>query len=73
MFGGKKDERKPAEEAGYLELVGAKKDAECKIVKVAGGISSQRGCCNLFEPRFQQVTEFRCGTCEYVTEKTGAH
>ena len=57
-----------AEEAGYMELEGAQKDADCQIVDVPDGVSSQLGCCNLFDP--QQGTQvFSCGTCNYVTEQ----
>lgn len=55
--------------AGYMELAGAVKDAGCRIVNVSGGVSSKLGCCNLFEPESKSVTQFRCGTCEYVQAK----
>ena len=65
MFGRvKKDERVSAEAAGYMEFEGAVKDADCKIVKVTGGVSSDLGCCNLFGKT--SVKKFSCGTCEYV-------
>jgi hypothetical protein len=51
--------------AGYMELEGASKDAECAIVQVKNGISRDRGCCNLFDPS-KGVAVFSCGTCEYV-------
>lgn len=51
--------------AGYMELDGAKKDGDCELVKVEGGISEQRGCCNLFQPQ-AHAQAFRCGTCKYV-------
>jgi len=51
--------------AGYMELEGAVKDAECEIVEVKNGISSERGCCNLFDPE-KGAAAFQCGTCEYV-------
>ncbi|HLZ90213.1 MAG TPA: hypothetical protein VKQ28_00760 [Candidatus Acidoferrum sp.] len=71
MFGGrtKKDGRKDAESAGYMELEGARKDADCQKIRVAGGVSSDLGCCNLFEPKFNGVKKFSCGTCEYVKQK----
>jgi hypothetical protein len=72
MFGAKKDERKSASEAGYMELAGAKKSADCEEVDVPGGVSSELGCCNLFEPRFRDAKHFKCGECEYVKDKTGA-
>jgi hypothetical protein len=53
--------------AGYMELAGAKKDADCKKVKVAGGVSEERGCCNLFAPE-GGAAEFRCGTCTHHVE-----
>lgn len=61
-----------ARAAGYMELTGAKKDAVCQIVDVRGGVSQQRGCCNLFEPENGDVMQFRCGTCEYVLSKEKA-
>lgn len=54
--------------AGYMELGGATKDAECKKVKAEGGVSQELGCCNLFEPEAGAKT-FRCGTCEYRVER----
>lgn len=59
------DKRISAEAAGYMELTGAKKDGDCEIVKVAGGISKQRGCCNEFKPEDRYTTQFRCGTCRF--------
>ena len=52
--------------AGYMELPGAVKDAGCSKVDVPGGVSKDLGCCNLYEPKNDQVTEFRCGECEYL-------
>ena len=49
--------------AGYMELSGAAKDADCEIVE--GRISTKLGCCNLFDPE-SGAQEFRCGTCEFV-------
>jgi hypothetical protein len=57
-----------AEEADYMELSGAKKDADCLKVSVEGGVSKQLGCCNEFAPK-DGAQEFRCGTCEYLTKK----
>jgi hypothetical protein len=71
MFGGNKG-RMGAESAGYMELLGAKKDAECSKVVVKGGVSSELGCCNEFEKRFIGVKAFKCGNCEYVKDQTGA-
>jgi hypothetical protein len=65
MFGGR-DKRMTAEQAGYMELSGAKKDADCVKVSVASGVSSELGCCNLFEPQFDGTQRFNCGNCEYV-------
>ena len=58
-----------AQQAGYMELAGAKKDGECKIVHVEGGISRELGCCNLFEPEAKATKRFHCGECEYVTKE----
>jgi hypothetical protein len=66
MFGVKKDRRPDANAAGYMELAGAVKDADCRKVNVAGGVSTQLGCCNEFEPQSDEAQEFRCGRCEYV-------
>lgn len=59
----------PSALAGYMELVGAVKDGDCKIVAVADGISKQRGCCNKFQPENAKTVQFSCGNCEYVTDK----
>jgi hypothetical protein len=59
-------ERQTGAEAGYMELIGAKKDADCEKVQVKGGISTALGCCNLFWPESRSVNRFRCGDCEYV-------
>lgn len=55
----------PEAQAGYMELAGASKDGDCQKVEVQGGISTALGCCNLFEPKDEQVSEFKCGTCKY--------
>jgi hypothetical protein len=60
-----KSDRVSADHAGYMELTGAKKDGDCEIVQVQGGISQHRGCCNLFDP-FHGALKFDCGHCEYV-------
>lgn len=60
----------PAAHAGYMELGGAKKDAECAIVDVPGGISKERGCCDLYDPE-RGADEFRCGECIYVSGAGG--
>jgi hypothetical protein len=60
----KHDSRIPARTAGYVELSGAKKDADCELVKVKGGVSSQLGCCNKFRRKDKSVQEFKCGTCK---------
>jgi hypothetical protein len=58
--------KEPAEQAGYMELEGAQKDADCSIVEVEGGVSSDKGCSNLFQP-VEGATVFSCGTCVFVT------
>jgi hypothetical protein len=50
--------------AGYMELAGAKKDGDCKIVFVDGGISKDLGCCNLYHP-VDGAKKFNCGQCKY--------
>jgi hypothetical protein len=60
------DERIPEKEAGYMELQGARKDADCRKVAVKGGVSSALGCCNHFEPESRATRKFTCGTCEYL-------
>lgn len=57
--------RASAEEAEYMELTGAVKDADCEKVEVDGGVSSNRGCCDFFQPVESSTTKFSCGTCEY--------
>lgn len=61
--------RMSSAKADYTELTGAKKDGGCAKVEVAGGVSKQRGCCNAFSAQSNKTTEFRCGTCSYLTEK----
>ena len=62
----KRDGRESAKQAGYMELAGAVKDADCHKVRVTGGVSKQLGCCDRFHPEDDSVQEFRCGTCEYL-------
>jgi broad specificity phosphatase PhoE len=49
----------------YCELQGAVKDADCKKVFVEGGVSKDRGCCNIVEP-VDGATKFSCGLCTYL-------
>ncbi len=58
--------RLTAAQAGYMELSGAEKDAECRKVAVPGGVSKELGCCNEFQPESKYVKRFRCGDCEYM-------
>lgn len=60
------DDRVSAKSVDYMELPGARKDADCRHVAVRGGVSTQLGCCNDFELQTGRPKEFRCGTCEYV-------
>lgn len=64
---GAADARESADHAGYVELAGAVKDADCQRVFVAGGVSRERGCCNDFKAQGKDVTAFKCGTCRFVT------
>jgi hypothetical protein len=57
------DTRASAEEAGYVELDGAQKDADCTLV--SGGVSSDKGCCNLWNS-VQGAQIFSCGTCTKI-------
>lgn len=59
------DTRATPEEAGYMELDGAQKDGDC--VLVSGGVSSGKGCCNLFDPA-QGAQAFSCGTCTKIKQ-----
>lgn len=59
------DNRLTAKQVDYMELTNARKDGDCKKVKVRGGISLQLGCCNIFDPEGPHVQTFRCGSCEY--------
>lgn len=63
-----KDTRVDADSAGYEELDGAVKDADCKVVKVKDGISNDKGCCCLWK-RKGQPEYFQCGTCIYTQSK----
>ena len=65
----KEDGRISAMDAGYMELYGAIKDSECEKVKVEGGVSSELGCCNNYEPQATQTCSFKCGVCEYLELK----
>ena len=67
---GNVDDRLTEKQAGYMELAGAIKDADCEKVFVPGGVSRDRGCCNEFHRDNAGVTRFECGTCEYVKGKT---
>ena len=64
-FRAAKDARLSAAQAGYMELRGAAKDADCRKVEVQGGISSELGRCNEFSPEATDTKQFRCGDCEY--------
>jgi hypothetical protein len=68
-YGATKEARLTAAQAGYMELAGAVKDADCRKVSVPGGISSQLGCCDEFQPEARDTKRFRCGDCEYRKEK----
>lgn len=60
------DARESAKQAEYMELAGARKDADCRKVYVKGGVSTKLGCCDRYQPASRSVQEFRCGKCEYV-------
>ena len=62
-------EKIPSAKASYMELRGAKKDAGCRKVEVAGGVSKELGCCNYFSPESDDTQRFRCGDCEYVQRR----
>lgn len=53
-------------QAGYMELKGNVKTADCSKVEVPGGVGEPRSCCNLFEPENKETTVFSCGTCHHV-------
>lgn len=59
-----------AESAGYMELEGAAKDGDCGLVSVVGGVSGEKGCCNLFDPSLA-AAEFNCMNCEHFVELSG--
>jgi hypothetical protein len=63
--GAEKAARMTPEQAGYMELRGARKDGDCSKVAVPGGVSLVLGCCNRFEPLDEGTSKFSCGTCEY--------
>ena len=62
------DNRMDAKSAGYMELQGARKDADCKKVAVPGGVSEHLGCCNEYRP-VPKARYFECGLCEYVKKR----
>jgi hypothetical protein len=59
----------PSAQAGYMELHGARKDADCRKVEVAGGVSKRLGCCDEFHPESDKTQHFCCGDCEYVQRR----
>jgi len=61
-------QRLSATEAGYMELEGAVKDADCHKVEVKDGVSTKLGCCNEFKPENSGVQQFRCGNCKFLKE-----
>ena len=65
----------PSQLVVYMELPGAKKDGECLLVEVAGGISMQHGCCDIWDDiPGENAASFQCGTCIYHThEEHGKH
>jgi hypothetical protein len=63
---GDTDGKMSGEQAGYIELDGAQKDADCMVVMVDGGVSSDMGICRQkFDPQ-DGATAFNCGSCNYV-------
>jgi hypothetical protein len=68
MLGG--DKRESAEEAGYMELEGAEKSADCEKVNVKGGVSRDLGCCNYYCPVLG-ARLFNCGMCGHLIAKGG--
>jgi hypothetical protein len=66
------EHRISAQQAGYLELPGAVKDADCEVVEVDGGVSSERGCCNSFGWKSRNVHGFKCGECKYLADREGS-
>ncbi len=68
-YGAQKETRLTAAQAGYMELAGAVKDADCSKVFVPDGISSDLGCCNEFSPEAKDTKSFRCGDCKYKEEE----
>lgn len=64
------ERRLTAKAVAYMELSGAKKSGDCEKVAVAGGISKELGCCNVFQPRNTSVQQFRCGTCKFARDRS---
>jgi len=60
--------RVSAESVDYMELRGARKDADCNHVAVKGGVSSQLGCCNDYDPQ-PGAQQFRCGKCMHIEDR----
>lgn len=60
-----------ADTAGYMELEGAAKSGDCGLVQVAGGVSGDQGCCNLFDPQ-QGAASFCCEECEHFSAQPQA-
>jgi hypothetical protein len=58
--------KEPADQAGYMELDGATKDADCSKVEVEGGVASEKGWCREFEAQPGAQT-INCGTCTQVS------
>lgn len=66
-LGSLKVHRMSAEQADYMELDGALKDADCEKVEVDGGVSKDLGCCNEFDPE-HDAQKFSCGTCTFLLD-----
>lgn len=56
--------------AGYMELDGAQKSGDCDLVQVDGGVSGEKGCCNLYSP-VEGASEFECAQCTHFTGGQG--
>ena len=62
------DNRISAKQAEYMELYGAEKEGDCRKVKVSGGISKARGCCDYYDPETEKTNIFNCGHCSHHTD-----
>lgn len=61
------DNRISAKGAHYMELQGATKSADCSVVRVPQGVSTDKGLCYRFSAKSGAAC-FCCGDCTHVKQ-----